>query len=375
MKTILAYSALLLGTFVLFSMTGPMKSAPEGSKKRFTKTIERSYPIDKKGEVAVINKYGSIDMNTWEKNEVKIEVELVVNATSEKVAEDVFETIGIEFEDSPGRVAAETVIETKNDYWWNWGKSIKSDFEINYTIHMPATCTVNFDNKYGNINMTDLENDARIQVKYGNLTMGDLDGDLELSLGYGNAFVGTVHNVTAEIAYSKFRCEGARNFSAETKYSGVTVNRANKLITESKYDNYHLGDVDEFVNEGKYDNLIVEKVNRILIETKYTDLKVDKLNKAITAGLEYGGIRVQELSDGFDEILIESKYAGISLAPVGKASYKLELNSRYLDVDIPNTPDFSEVQDGAERSIRASYNGGGKSMIKLEMEYGFLKIN
>lgn len=373
MKTILTYSLLIAGALMLFSMTGPVESHGV-LKKRFSKTIERTYPIDKNGEVAIINKYGNIDMQTWPKSEVKLEVVVVVNATSESVAEDVFETIGIEFEDSRSRVSAETVIETKKNYWWNWGKNLKSDFEINYTVYMPISCSVDFNNKYGNINMMDLENDAAIQVKYGNLTMGDLEGDLNLSLGYGNGYAGAVKDINAEIMYSKFRCDYAQDFIGETKYSGMTVNSINRMVVQTKYDNYTLGEVSEFINDGKYDNFVIDRADRITIETKYTDVKVGKLNVSLSAEMDYGGIKVNELARDFSEVRVESSYAGVNIAPESGASYKLQLESKYLDIDIPNTPDFEEQKDGSERYIRASYNGGGEGQIQLIMDYGFLKI-
>jgi hypothetical protein len=374
MRKISAYSILLLGVLVLFSMSTPVNDMQIITAKKFSKSIEKNFPISAKGEVVIINQYGNLDINTWNKNEVQFKVEIVVNATSESVAEDVFEAISVEFEGNKSLVRAETVIEEKNDYWWNWGKNIKSDFEINYEVYMPNTCSVDFDNKYGNINMMDLANDAVITVKYGDLTMGDLDGDLQLDLGYGNAFIGAVEDVQAEIKYSKVRCDYAKDFVGETKYSGLNLNSANKVSVDSKYDNYTLGEIGSFINEGKYDNFIIDKVGSILIETKYTDLKVGQLDRSLSAELGYGGINVKNLSKGFDEISIESEYAGIQFGVEKAAKFDLELSSKYVDVNLSEQMDTQVEEDGSEKYIRASYNGGGQSKIYLEMNYGFLKI-
>ena len=37
--------------------------------------------------------------------------------------------------------------------------------------------------------------------------------------------------------------------------------------------------------------------------------------------------------------------------------------------------DIEEEKDGSESYIKARYNGGGKGLIHLQMEYGFLKVN
>jgi hypothetical protein len=375
MKKILAFSVLIASAFLMMSLTSPAEDITIFVKKKYNKTIEKSFPISKKGEVAIINKYGTLDINTWNKNEVQIKVEIVVNATSESVAEDVFERISIEFDNSSDRVFAETVIESKEDYWWNFSKNLKSDFEINYEVYMPLSCSVNFDNKYGNINMMDLENDATIVVKYGNLTMGDLEGDLSLELGYGNGFIGAVNNMQTSVAYSKLRTDYVNEFSGETKYSGITINNAKKVVVETKYDNYNLGNVGEFINEGKYDNLLVDQVDNVLIETKYTDLKVGTLTRSLTGELNYGGIRIKDLKKGFDKLMVEASYAGISVTPEPGAGFTLEMNSKHVDIDLPKTKDYEEEKDGSVKNIRAGFNGGGKSMMLLELEYGFLKVN
>lgn len=374
MRKILAYSLLIMGSLVLFSMSAPVKDILIITKKKYSKTVEKTFPIDSKGEVAITNKYGNIEMLTWDKDKVQIKVDIVVNATSESVAEDVFESIAIEFSGSKDLVSAETVIETKSNYWWNWGKNIKSDFEINYEIYMPATCSVNFDNKYGNINMMDLDNDAEIDVKYGNFTMGDLEGDLTLYLGYGNGYIGAVQDVQAEVSYSKLRCDYVKDFTGQTKYSGITINSARKITVETKYDNYNVGEVIEFFNEGKYDNLIIDQAGAVVIETKYTDLKIGQLKQSLSAELSYGGIKIKELDKGFEEISVESNYAGIQIGVQESTRFDLQLQSKYVEVELAESMDVKVEEDGSEKHIQGKYNGGGKGKISLEMDYGFVKI-
>jgi acylphosphatase len=113
MRKISAYSILLLGVLVLFSMSTPVNDMQIITAKKYSKSIEKNFPISAKGEVVIINQYGNLDINTWNKNEVQFKVEIVVNATSESVAEDVFEAISVEFEGNKSLVRAETVIEEK----------------------------------------------------------------------------------------------------------------------------------------------------------------------------------------------------------------------------------------------------------------------
>ena len=113
MKKILVFSLLIMSGLILQSMTSAEMDMVIITKKQFTKTIEESFPISKDGVVAIANKYGNIDMHTWDKNEVKFKVNIIVNATSESVAKDVFERIEVSFNNSNSRVEAVTEIESK----------------------------------------------------------------------------------------------------------------------------------------------------------------------------------------------------------------------------------------------------------------------
>jgi len=345
------------------------------TKKQYSKTIEKSFDISRNGEVAIVNQYGSIDMHTWDKNEVQLTVTIVVNATSQSAAEDVFEKINIHFDNAADRVLAETIINKEDKAWWNWGSSIKSDFEINYKLYMPISCSVDFNNKYGNINMMDLENHAKITARYGDLTMGDLEGDLELYLGYGNAFTGSLKDVKGEIEFSKFRCEAMNDFLGQSKYSQMIINRGGRLVAESKYDNYQLGNIKAFINEGKYDNILIEACEELVIETKYTDVKMGSLSQKLVAELSYGGIKVNELLKGFDKVMVESAFANLTFGLAQDVAMDVELVGKYINVNIPKSSIVKDEQDGSSRTVKAAFGSkGSRGNVQLEMEYGELKM-
>ena len=239
---------------------------------------------------------------------------------------------------------------------------------------MPISCSVEFSNKYGDIDMMDLENDAVIELGYGNLTMGDLEGDLDLELAYGKGFAGMLHDVDAEVRYSKFRADMVKDFEGETKYSVITLNNANDVEVESKYDNYKLGKIGEFQNAGKYDNFEIESCSKIAIETKYTDLKVTDLTESLVAEINYGGVKVRNLMKGFEKVVIDSDYAVVNLGVQSGAGYELEVGAKYVDTKLPGAIAAKEQKDGSEKYIQASVPGKGNGKILLEMNYGKLEI-
>lgn len=123
-----------LGTFVLGMMIAPnlgiasdpvqQQPAPDQTVQseqqdvqEFTKTVKKEFPINATGTVDLSNKYGKVDVHTWERDRVKIDVTIVVDARSESTAQEVFNRIQIDFSNDDSFVKAETSIET-NKSWW-----------------------------------------------------------------------------------------------------------------------------------------------------------------------------------------------------------------------------------------------------------------
>ena len=54
------------------STTLPSAVTQTAIKKEFTKTIKKEFDIDADGKVSIVNKYGEVNINTWDQNKVKI---------------------------------------------------------------------------------------------------------------------------------------------------------------------------------------------------------------------------------------------------------------------------------------------------------------
>ena len=85
--------------------------------KEFKKNIKKEYAISPNGTVALSNKYGIINVQTWSKNQVKIEVTITVNARNQGDADFVFEKININCSKSGDYIKAKTEIRKTSSSW------------------------------------------------------------------------------------------------------------------------------------------------------------------------------------------------------------------------------------------------------------------
>lgn len=51
------------------------------------KTIHHEFPLHDNSTVKLFNKYGALNIHAWDKNEIHIDVEIIVNSCSKSIAE------------------------------------------------------------------------------------------------------------------------------------------------------------------------------------------------------------------------------------------------------------------------------------------------
>jgi hypothetical protein len=336
------------------------------------KVIEKSFPINADGTLDITNKYGSVDITAWDKNEVSIKVTITVKTSSQKKAEEVFDRIDIEFENSKSYVSAVTEIES-NDSWFGWSSWGNAEYQIDYDVKMPRSVHLKCANKYGNTFVTDLNNGAELVIGYGNIRMGSVEGPSNIDLAYSNLDFGDLGDLTLIAKYSKIKGSSTQAATIDSKYSNTNIGEVSTLKSESKYDSYIIDVAGKITNNGKYDNWEVNEVTSISSDTKYTTFDIGSLRGDMDIDQKYGSIRVAELACTNAEIDIDVEYTGVFLDTRGCENLEIEYNGEYTDTNFSGDLDDQLNRDGKSTWLKAKYGSGGLD-IKLNMKYGDIKM-
>ena len=117
------------------------------------KTLKKEYSVNATAGLMVDNSYGNIDIVTWTENRIVIEVLIRTNGNDEDRVQEKLNNIDVDFSGNASQVTAKTIFkDRKNSSWSWWGKNNKNvHMEINYTIKMPITNSVDLNNDYGGI--------------------------------------------------------------------------------------------------------------------------------------------------------------------------------------------------------------------------------
>ena len=336
------------------------------------KAYSKEFTADKATLLELSNSYGKIDVKTWDKSAVKIDVTVIIKASTKSKAEEKMEQISINLAKNGNKIIGVTEIGDKEKSWWSgwtdFGNNTK--MEINYEIYMPAGMASIIENKYGNIYLPDLKGKTSINLKYGNLQARDIGNDLLMDISYGKATVGIVKNLSGTLAYSDYRGTAAAVVTLTTKYSKVYLDNASTLTVSSKYDGYKLGSVGTITLTGAYDDIQIQSVNTATINTKYTGVDISSLNNTMTADISYGSMKIENLKTTVKNITVNTSYAPVKI--YGTIPAKIDISGKYFDADLGS--DFisrHNVKDGSTKEIKGfKISEKASAEIKIKTSYG-----
>ena len=339
------------------------------------KTIHHEFPLNENGIVKLYNKYGALNVHTWDKQEVHLDVEIIVNSSSKSNAELQLNNIEVQIHNEEDYLKVATILTEQDKNWWTniWG-SCKSELVINYDVFIPRSSSLIAENKYGDTSIEDLDNDLNATVKYGNITTNNVDGSVGLTLGYGKSVMGNIGNLQAEVKYSEMYITSAKNVFLTTKNSDMTIHKAYDMNIISKYDSYQLGEIGEIVINGKYDSFKIASAKSIEIESKYSTVWAAFLEKSIDAEMSFGGIEIQEVSQVFDHAIIDSKNTDIYLNI--EVDFTYEIESKYATPKIAGDFSHNEYnQDGTHLYVEGTRGSNPIARVMIETKYGSIKID
>ena len=346
------------------------------SKREYSKTINKQFPITSDGTVEISNRYGKVEIKTWNNSEVKVEVVIIVDAHSEDRAKDVFDRITIDFNSSKDFVSATTEIASKSG-WSSWfGGDSNDSYKINYQVYMPKSNKLDLFNKYGDSFVDALDGAVNLEIKYGNIQLGEVDNDVELVLGYGKANIAGAQKLGLDVKYSKVNVGAATDVNVISKYSTISIDEANDIRSETKYDHYHLGLIKDYHNIGKYDDVHIKVAKSVRAAAKYSDYKVEHLMDWADFDLEYGSASVEKLDQAFSSVEIRGRYTNYRIEVQEGTHYQLDAASRYANIRYPDEITIvKEIRDGNEREVQGFVGDKSEAkVIKARLDYGGIKV-
>ncbi|MBS1772258.1 MAG: hypothetical protein JST82_05315 [Bacteroidetes bacterium] len=327
------------------------------------KRISKSYSVSASDKLYIINHFGDVKINTWNKNEISVDVVIEVRQRSENRANEMMDDISVDYSDAVrnGKITFKTSINRKNI-----NNSNGERMRIDYTINMPKGSPIDIKNEFGNLIMDDFEGDMNIDVEYGNFNAGDITGSEKVvKVQFGKVDIHSIAVGRFNVEYSPLKIDNAQRIGLRNMFGKTTINYVQQLSLVQEYGNLELGTVNMLSGKISFAGININRVNKGL------DLKLEYCNKS----------RFGTISTSANMLNVKSSFSNLYFTFEKGTNYNADIRVQYGAFDNDNDEmrrniHRSDDNDNYERDRRyTGRTGNGSGTLTVTAEYGNINFD
>ncbi len=337
-------------------------------KYKKTKKVSKTFEANRNTVLNIQNKYGNIDITTWNENRIVIDVTITVSGNDEEQVEDKLEKIRIKFDENGNQVSATTHTgKTKSkswfsSSWFSWSTSSNLNYQIDYTVKMPIENNLNVFNDYGSIVLNELNGEANINCDYGKIIIGDLNNTHNvINIDYTNhSSIDFINKGTINADFSKFSLE-----------------KANEITLNADYTTSHFEEIKNLDFNCDFGKMTLGKVHTMSGYTDYTTVNIEEVTQNIDLNTSFGSLKIQSLNEGFIKADITASYTSIKIGIDPKASCQIKSDLSFGKLSYEG--DLFNFNRKKIKSTSKSYSGyfnseNSDAILKTNSEFGSVKL-
>ena len=213
-----------------------------------TRKLTRCFALNKETDVEVVNKYGMIHVETWNKDSVQFEIEVVANAKNQDDIKSLMNNIDFQFINTNHYIVAKTIFINPTKFLLKDLKNLfgkTNEVNINYKIMVPQHVNIKIENRFGDMFTPELSGNVNINIAYGKLKATRFDGKLSLKLEFGGADVNFIDRGDLIVYFSDLTVNSANYLNTTSSFSDITINQADVLSINSKQDKLSIIEIKE----------------------------------------------------------------------------------------------------------------------------------
>lgn len=146
-----------------------------------TKTEEKRFDFKKGDEINIEGEKAEVSIESWDKSQIFIKVELISKNVDKAVAEKDLGQIKYEAKRVKNKIYLRNFVSVPEGQ-----PRGKSKLSVKYTIFLPETCPVYLKNHFGKASISNLTNSLRVNSKFSNIDLINIQGLIEVTTRFGD---------------------------------------------------------------------------------------------------------------------------------------------------------------------------------------------
>jgi hypothetical protein len=351
-KLVFKQHHLFLLVVLFFAST--MLAHAESEKRR---SINKTYKVSGSTMIKLSNSFGKMHVETWDKNEVKVDIEIIVRASNDDRAQNLLDKIDINIEDGNTSSSLSFVTSIGNN---KSGRS--TSFEINYDVSLPKTNSLDLKNSFGDTYLGDMSGDVDLNVQYGNLKAGELTGDCDVKLSFGSGFseIDALKKGDLKVSYSKLGVEEMGEMDVHSSFSTFETEKVVSMDLISKY-----GEVE------------IEEIDVLEADVNFSGFELERVNKSLVLDIDYGGSVDIGLSKNAKLLDIKSSFGPVTLNLESGINASVEARMSFCNLRYDEDMiEFNKIiKDNTSSEYEGKIGSGAGTVIKIQSKYGNVRID
>ena len=308
----------------------------DGNISEKVKSYSKSYPMDGNDRLTIDNRFGNVTVKTWNKAEVKVDIEIKSYADNDATAQKMIDAISISDNKSGDVVSFKTNFGSgsSNSVWDLFNnRNDHHKAEVNYTIYMPSKNGLGISNHYGAIELPDFDGKVNIESSYGSFSGKSLmHADNQIKVRYGSASIESLSSSDMSVSYGSL----------------------------------DLGSIDKLNGELHYSTARIGKV---------------KISANINAHYA-GGVQIESLDKNFSSFSYSSNYSSLKIGIDNATNANFDVTVRYGGFDYDGVPvEITEKTPSDDskgwkptKNFKGHIGKGGGGTINISASYGGVKF-
>lgn len=332
----------------LFVLTGLNVNA------QFTETREfvRRFSIKPETRIDITNKYGRIELNTWEKDSVVIKFRMEINEKKPVKLEKTLDNLDFDISNSQYYLVVKTQIDKNRSQIESELQKFKEtilqtngSIRIDLTVWLPDNHELRLENKFGDIIMGDYKGETQVIISNGKLKMGDLPKRSILNLSFADAEINNMP--TGRIV---------------SNYSDIVVKNSGILRLESKSSTIEIINSEDLSIDSRRDKFRIRLADKLDATSNFSQFRITELKDKANLRLTYGSLEMEKIMNSFSNIFIESRSTDVNLYFSPEAKFNFEITETKTDLKLGREMkvEDKEVLDSKENKTRHSGYFGKK---------------
>jgi hypothetical protein len=340
------------GIFILISgflfLIGQTANAQFTESREFTKRFR----IQPETRIDITNKYGRIELNTWEKDSVVIRFRMEINAKKPDKLGKMLNELDFDISNSQHYLIVKTQIDQNRSQIESELLKFKEtilqtngSIRIDLEVWLPDDHELRLENKFGDIVMGDFQGETQIVLSNGKLKCGELPKRATLNLSFTDATINNLANARIISNYSDINLRNSGILRLETKSSTLEILNSADLSIDSRRDKYRIRLADKIDAYGNFSHFMVSELK----------------NKA-SMRLSYGSLDIEKILTDFSNIYVESRSTNLNLYFNPEAKFNFQITETKTDLNLGKElkVEDKEVLDTKENKVRHSGYFGKK---------------